>query len=933
MLARFFKPKWQHHKADIRLRAISKLDADSPESNAILTQLALQDEDASVRRAALERSLDAELLVRASEQDNDPHNRTVALKRITHLISGESGNLDTDARLRLLPAVRNPELLFHLALRANQHSVQQQALQQLDEQALLLELIQQSDSAPLKLQAAQRLQAPSLLEQLEKYSRGKDKRLFRIARDKLAVHKSEQAEALARQQRRSELFSSLQHLNNTGAFPQFGAKLDALNIEWQRFNRDASEAERQQWLKLTEACQLRRYEIDQQQQATEAEQARQTEQQAQLDQLQQQLNQSEITPEQLQALSESWQQQKSAASKTQHTRIEQRIALLQQRHSAEQQLETQQSQLQKLQALDTDAISHTDSKQLRQWQKQLKKLIDQINWPADVQQPDALAALAKVDKRLSEQLQNRKQQRSERSSELDSQLTQLEQLIEAGAARDAERQVQLLQKSTAELTPQQAQRFQQAQANVQELRDWQGYALTPKREALCEQMEALIDSEQAIEALAAEIKQLQQQWRELDHSGSVHSRELWKRFKKASDLAYQPCNRYYAEQREMRQQNLQRREQMCDQLDAFLAQADWDNIDWRAVEEISRTAKNEWRQYSPVDRAPGKTLQTRFNKQVNTLESQLKNHRKAVQQVKESLLEEAEALLDLDDLQEATQQAKHLQQRWKAAGTTFRAQERELWAAFRRCCNTLFGRRDERQKQARQQQRQDQSQLKQLCDALEQLHQRVLQNEAVTDELDALNAQYQTLVRQESQLHSGQQKQFEQQSALIRARLNHIAQMFGDSYHNLKQFDALCQQLENSLLEGSICDPAAIAAQWQQIPSLPAPWHEAITQRYQQALTLIGQPETEITDQSEVLRQLCIRLEIAVGEPSPLEDEALRLEYQMQRLQQALKQQQEGFDLQDVQQLAFERRCLPFYQCHDALNQRFEQLLAGYNLS
>ena len=82
-----------------------------------------------------------------------------------------------------------------------------------------------------------------------------------------------------------------------------------------------------------------------------------------------------------------------------------------------------------------------------------------------------------------------------------------------------------------------------------------------------------------------------------------------------------------------------------------------------------------------------------------------------------------------------------------------------------------------------------------------------------------------------------------------------------------------------------------------------------------------------INTQEQRLRHLCIRLEIATSQPSPPEDQALRMEYQMERLQQALAEQKQGFNLSEIKQLEQEWLGIPFAAHFEEFNERFEERL------
>lgn len=80
-------------------------------------------------------------------------------------------------------------------------------------------------------------------------------------------------------------------------------------------------------------------------------------------------------------------------------------------------------------------------------------------------------------------------------------------------------------------------------------------------------------------------------------------------------------------------------------------------------------------------------------------------------------------------------------------------------------------------------------------------------------------------------------------------------------------------------------------------------------------------------DAEREVRELCIRLEILLGQPSPEEDQAQRMEYQMRRLQQALEEQERAPSRTDVLELDLEWNCLAFNALFPELRQRFAQLM------
>ena len=89
---------------------------------------------------------------------------------------------------------------------------------------------------------------------------------------------------------------------------------------------------------------------------------------------------------------------------------------------------------------------------------------------------------------------------------------------------------------------------------VQELRDvadWQRWANVGIQEQLCEKMEALKSVDDP-EAIAKQVRELQQQWRQAADVPRAQGEALWKRFKAAHDEAWTRCEAHFAAQAEAR---------------------------------------------------------------------------------------------------------------------------------------------------------------------------------------------------------------------------------------------------------------------------------------------------------------------------------------------------------------------------------------------
>ena len=118
MLKAFFKPKWRHKDPQVRVRALQALDASRPDNRAVLQEAATSDSDALVRRAAIIRINDLDVLWKIAQNETDAETRTAAQQRFIALLAG----IDPEApplaaRLQQLTAVVDQKVIDEMARR------------------------------------------------------------------------------------------------------------------------------------------------------------------------------------------------------------------------------------------------------------------------------------------------------------------------------------------------------------------------------------------------------------------------------------------------------------------------------------------------------------------------------------------------------------------------------------------------------------------------------------------------------------------------------------------------------------------------------------------------------------------------------------------------------------------------------------------------
>jgi hypothetical protein len=436
-----------------------------------------------------------------------------------------------------------------------------------------------------------------------------------------------------------------------------------------------------------------------------------------------------------------------------------------------------------------------------------------------------------------------------------------------------------------------ANQLQRLDTKLNELKDWKSFSVTPKRFELMEEMEALVGSTLDPPTLAERIKGLQEEWRTLSKGAGESLEADWQRFHEAAQKAYQPCREYFEAQALVRQENLQRREALLARLAAFEAGHNWEQPDWRMVIRALRESKQQWRQYSPVDRTPGKALQERFVALTASLQGRLDAEYARNVEQKQELIERARQLVASEDSRTAIDAVKDLQQKWKAVGPVPREADHSLWEEFRQHCDAIFQKRQQEFAEYTAGLQTNKSNAINMCEELEKIAAlsgpELLQSARDLPDLRAafeaagefprgdargLRGRFERALERCEESVAQQQARAAERSwddlfeAANRVRVYRLAVA---RQADVSERDALRQAAEGYV---------ASVGQW------PKGGLEAIKQE------LAREGSGDVAANEAALRMLCIRAEILTDRPTPPEDQPLRREYQVKRLIQTMGQ-------------------------------------------
>ena len=859
----FLKPKWQHENPDVRREAIADLDS----TEQLLTFIQ-QESEAELRKLAVERISDEKTLDELCSH-NQAEVRDTAQTLLLNLLLPEGKSIDD---------ISDTRTLIRIAGLTSDHELRLAAIARLTDEDERLQIATTHAVAKVRLAAAEGIHDADRLHKLQHHAQGKDKAVYRLCKDRLTVYKAEQEAREAQNRKIEHIIQQAQQLNRLGYGPDFNGRLQVLNKQFAEF-KDSMTADQATLLdqELTSATEILKQHEEEEQRLAESRSRAEAAEKTQADILERLSSlletaissQPEALQQQLQAMDQEWRDSQSDSKASGDA--------LRQYENQHQQVLTIQACLAQFaehqEALDTwlSAALPGDMKGLKQIIKNADEWQKRFKWPAEQDQPAWIGSIRERKQHASEALSELEGQQKSRIETIDQQIAKLESLLQEGHLKDASRLYgQLnagLRQVDSRLVQSQQRHVRSLGGRLGEMRDWQGFVTIPKKESLCEAMEALIDADISPDVLADKIQVLQDEWKTLN--SSQPDRELWQRFQTAGDKAFEPCRAYFAEVAEQRQKNVDLRNQLIEELTHYEAAFDWARADWKVVQKTLDAARETFRSYSPVDRGAHKDTQQRFHDICDRIYAHLKEEFDRNLDQKRALIERAEAEIETEVLADAIETVKELQQQWKDVGITPRNADQKLWKQFRQACDAVFNRLEQERAE------------------------RKARIDNVVQQAEELLAEAEALVQPDTDYHDARSRLSELEQGFAELELpksahQRIRKGFGrvnDTLSNIQQ--AQQTAAEKARWQGLIDRLQALASgdenQWQQASDLPSGYSLAAFEQAWDKRSDDNSDSAEATD-------LCIQLEILAGIDSPATDKARRMELQVQRLAQGMGQ-------------------------------------------
>ena len=744
------QPRWKHADPGVRSAAVYEL---GPEEADALLALAREDADSRVRRAAVGRLSEVDVLGEIARTDPDEDVRSEAIRGLAGLAAetkepdrasevvrqllmlGRVKEVVVVARENTNPLVRgavvdlidDSKSLGSVSRHAQDGSTRLRALARLTDPEEILNVALKGEHTDSAVSALERIQDPAALSAIAQ--RGRNKVAARRARTKLRVteeaaqpsHDAPVRMTAADKSRGTELLHQAEALVATSDPDEASASLAAVRLAWAEFQADV-EVDEPIARQFDAASDAVREAIDERRREAAAERERQMAlQREQADRLAIVLEIEELSgpgaADRIAELRVRWDglppmPSEYAASLTRRFQDASRAFEDRERRrllaeAAVGRLETLATELEQLVASEQpveDVVAR--------W-RGLRRDADVLREHASANLVAAERlerAVAALEQKEVEYQQARSRQEQENLRRMQQFCRQVEALATAEpltlkAGDRAMREIRATLEDRAPLPSKRDRqeiqaRLEEARAKlaprIQELRDadeWQRWANLQVQEEICREMETL-KGEANLEVAGRRMRELQARWKQVALAPRAQGEAMWRRFKIAQDEVYARTSAFFAAQNEERAGNLVRKQALCERVEALAGSTDW----VKTASEI-QTLQAEWKTIGPVARGHEKAVWERFRRacdQFFTRRQEDLKHRKEEWSAnlarKEALCVAAEEVADSTDWDQSAATLKQLQAEWKKIGPVRKSKSEAIWQRFRAACDRFFDR-------------------------------------------------------------------------------------------------------------------------------------------------------------------------------------------------------------------------------------------------
>ncbi len=214
--------------------------------------------------------------------------------------------------------------------------------------------------------------------------------------------------------------------------------------------------------------------------------------------------------------------------------------------------------------------------------------------------------------------------------------------------------------------------------------------------ALCEKVEeidlAAIPSYKEWDAKSKELVELQKVWRTIGFAPKKDNNKIYERFRAACDKFFDAKREFYAKNKELQQNNMQMKIDLCVQAESLK-----ESTDWKKTTQDFINIQKKWKEIGPIPRKHSDAIWKRFRAACDSFFDKKSEHFSGMDsehtenlKKKEELIEKVTNFKSAGSVDENLKILKGFQREWTEIGHVPFKKKDEVQAKFREAINKLF---------------------------------------------------------------------------------------------------------------------------------------------------------------------------------------------------------------------------------------------------
>lgn len=404
-------------------------------------------------------------------------------------------------------------------------------------------------------------------------------------------------------------------------------------------------------------------------------------------------------------------------------------------------------------------------------------------------------------------------------------------------------------------------RLQKAQTHFNERRSAHFEKMTQVRAANLDRKKELLERLETIVRdgrwnAVNELKSLERRWEKIRQIPADEVEKLQKRFDALRATFEEKRVDFLVKRKEREEENLNVKMLILDKMDMVNGSINEDTLSWDNLDSLFEGLSQQWRKVGPVTIEKEDEIWGRYRSALEQYQQNKLTYNKAYRaeleknlKKKTALCEQAEALLEDEDLVNAARTINRLHREWKECGPVAKEQSDELWERFKKASDTFNERKNANLDVIRDAENANYEAKEKLCEQAEALS-STRDFAKATREMQALSNQWKDIGpvprRKTKPLWNRFKKAMDDFFEKRRDSLKNLRSAEKDNYRAKKEIiDKITKLIELEDPQQAVNEIKPLQEEYQKVGFVPLKYKNKLWTKYKEACDAVYQRARE----------------------------------------------------------------------------------------